>query len=270
MSLVFTNQNFSPMYFFLSHLSLSDILLITTIVPEMFHIVLNEGSTLSFAGCFTQFYFFSLSAITECLLLTVMSYDRYLAICNPLRYFSIMDPKLCFQLTVSSWVLGIVLALPHIVLLNQMTFCGSNIINHFFCDLVPVLKLSCSGKSASEVLNFILAIPLALFPLLCISVTYINISSAILRISSAIGRQKAFSTCSSHLTVVCVYYGTLVFHYVVPTKETYFGLQKLVSLLYTMATPLLNPIIYSLRNEEVRGRLMKFMLTINRRIRLNK
>ncbi|CAH2272505.1 olfactory receptor, partial [Pelobates cultripes] len=250
-SLVFTNQNFSPMYFFLSHLSLSDILLITTIVPKMLHIVLNEGSTLSFAGCFTQFYFFSQSAITECLLLTVMSYDRYLAICNPLRYFSIMNPKLCFQLTVASWVLGIILALPHIVLLSRMTFCGSNIINHFFCDLVPVLKLSCSGTSASEVLNFILVIPLALFPLLCISVTYINISSAILRISSSIGRQKAFSTCSSHLTVVCVYYGTLVFHYVVPTKETYFGLQKLVSLLYTMATPLLNSIIYSLRNEEI-------------------
>ncbi|XP_053320036.1 olfactory receptor 1009-like [Spea bombifrons] len=260
-SLVFTSHHiYSPMYFFLSHLSLSDILLTTTIVPYMLYIILREGSLVSVAGCFTQFYFFSLSAITECLLLTVMSYDRYLAICNPLRYSSIMDLKLCIQLTVLSWASGVILALPHIVILSQITFCGSNVINHFFCDLVPLLKLSCSGTMASEVLNFILVIPLAIFPIICITITYVSIFHAIFRISTVTGRQKVFSTCSSHLTVVCIYYGTLVFNYVIPSKAEYLGFQKLVSALYTMVTPLLNPIIYSLRNEEIRGALKRFIL----------
>ncbi|XP_053320044.1 olfactory receptor 24-like [Spea bombifrons] len=246
------------MYFFLSHLSLNDILLSTTIVPQMLHITLKEGSVVSLSGCFTQFYFFQISTITEFLLLTVMSYDRYLAICNPLRYSSIMDLKLCVHLVLLSWISGMIFSLPHIVILSQMTFCGSNIINHFFCDLVPLLKISCSAKSASELVIIVLAIPLTFFPFVFIIVTYVRIFLAILRISSSAGRQKAFSTCSSHLTVVCIYYGTLIFNYLVPSQED--GLQKLVSALYTMVTPLLNPIIYSLRNEEIRGAVIKFML----------
>ncbi|XP_053320005.1 olfactory receptor 5V1-like [Spea bombifrons] len=203
----------APMYFFLSHLSLNDILLSTTIVPETFHIIMNGGSAISLSGCFMQFYFLSISAANECLLLTVMSYDRYLAICNPLRYSSIMDLKLCILLATSCWVCGVLFALPHIVLLYKMTFCGTNIINHFYCDLVPVLRLSCSDTSANEIVTAIISIPLVFLPLIFIAMTYINIILAILRISTSTGRQKAFSTCSSHLTVVCMYYGTIVFNY---------------------------------------------------------
>ncbi|XP_053319998.1 olfactory receptor 5V1-like [Spea bombifrons] len=242
----------APMYFFLSHLSLNDILLSTTIIPEMLHIILKGGSSISLSGCFTQFYFFSVSVANECLLLTMMSYDRYLAICNPLRYSSIMDLKLCILLASSCWVCGILIALPHIVLFDKMTFCGSNIINHFYCDLLPLLRLSCSDTSANEIVNAVNSVPMAFLPLVFISITYINIILAIIRISNSDGRQKAFSTCSSHLTVVCMYYGTLLFNYLVPPKDQYLGFHKMVSVCYTVVTPLLNPLIYSLRNEEIK------------------
>ncbi|XP_053320014.1 olfactory receptor 1009-like [Spea bombifrons] len=247
----------APMYFFLSHLSFNDILLSTTIVPEMLHIILREGSSISLSGCFIQFCLFSASGANECLLLTAMSYDRYLAICNPLRYSSIMDLRLCILLVSSSWACGVLIVLSHIVLLQKMIFCGSNIINHFYCDLPPLLRLSCSDTSANEIVVAIGSIPILFLPLIFISVTYINIIVAILRISTSTGRQKAFSTCSSHLTVVCMYYGTLVFNYVIPSKEQYLGLQKMVSVCYTIVSPLLNPVIYSLRNEQIKTTITK-------------
>ncbi|XP_053319984.1 olfactory receptor 5L2-like [Spea bombifrons] len=247
----------APMYFFLSHLSLNDILLSTTIEPEMLQIILREGIYISQAGCFTQFYFFSVSTVNECFLLTVMSYDRYLAICNPLRYCSIMDLKLRILLTSSCWVCGTIISLPHIVLLQKITFCGSNRINHFYCDLLPLLSLSCSDTSAIEAVTTINSLPIVLLPLIFISVTYVNIIAAILRISASAGRQKAFSTCSSHLTVVCVYFWTLVFNYLVPSEGQYSGLQKMISVCYTIVTPLLNPLIYSLRNKEITRALIK-------------
>ncbi|XP_063302620.1 olfactory receptor 1E16-like [Pelobates fuscus] len=260
-SLVVTSPYISsPMYFFLSHLSITDILLTTTIVPGMLHITLMEGITMSLAGCFIQFYFVSIFAAAECLLLTVMSYDRYLAICNPLRYASIMDLTLCIYLGILSWALGILVALPHVLILSQMTFCGSNIIDHFFCDLVPILNLSCTKDMANEIVTIVLSTLLTLFPFAFITMTYISIFLTILQISTINERQKAFSTCSSHLTVVCLYYGTLVCNYLVPSNKEYLGLQKLVSMLYTIVTPLLNPIIYSLRNKHIRGAVIQLFL----------
>ncbi|CAH2272496.1 olfactory receptor 1S1, partial [Pelobates cultripes] len=186
--------------------------------------------------------------ITESLLLTVMSYDRYLAICHPLRYSSIMDLKHCVYLVIPPWLLGLLFALPHNIILSQMTFCESNTINHFYCDLVPLLKLSCSSTLANEIVIIILSFPVTLCPLIIITWTYISILLTILHISATTGKQKAFSTCSSHLTVVCLYYGTLAFNYLFPSKEEYLGLQKLFSVLYTVVTPLLNPIIYNIRS----------------------
>ncbi|XP_053320026.1 olfactory receptor 1361-like [Spea bombifrons] len=249
----------APMYFFLSHLSFNDILLSTTIVPEMLHIILREGCATSLSRCFTQFYFISLSGINECFLLTVMSYDRYLAICNPLRYSTIMDLKLCILLASISWACGIAFALPHIVLLQKMTFCGPNIIYHFYCDLLPLLSLSCSDTSANEMVSVLNSIPFLFLPFIFISGTYINIILAILRISTSAGRQKAFSTCSSHLIVVCVFYGTIMFNYLVPSEGQFLGLQKMVSVCYTILTPMLNPLIYSLRNEEIKRTIMTFI-----------
>ncbi|XP_053320011.1 olfactory receptor 5L1-like [Spea bombifrons] len=192
----------SPMYFFLSHLSLNDLLLSTTIVPEMLQVILREGSSISRAGCFTQLYFFSVPIVNECLLLTVMSYDRYLAICNPLRYSSIMDLKLCVLLATFSWVCGLVFAFPHIVLLYKMTFCESNTINHFYCDLPPLLRLSCSDISVSKTVSVFESIPLVFLPFIFISMSYINIIVAILRISTSAGRQKAFSTCTKKVAAI--------------------------------------------------------------------
>ncbi|XP_053319986.1 olfactory receptor 5V1-like [Spea bombifrons] len=257
-SLVITSPHINaPMYFFLSHLSFNDILISTTIEPEMLQIILREGSSITQAGCFTQFYFFSVSTSNECLLLTAMSYDRYLAICNPLRYSSIMDLKLCTLLTSSCWVSGIIISLPHVVILQKMTFCASNRINHFYCDFLPLISLSCSDTSAIETISAINSIPIVFLPLIVISVTYANIIVAILRISASAGRQKAFSTCSSHLTVVCMFYGTIVFNYLVPSEGQFLGLQKMISVCYTIVTPLLNPLIYSLRNKEITRALMK-------------
>ncbi|KAM9312337.1 olfactory receptor 11L1-like [Gastrophryne carolinensis] len=252
-----TNSVSSPMYFFLSHLSIIDVLLTTIIVPKMLTVTLNEGSAVSSAACFAQFYFLAQSTITECLLLASMSYDRYTAICNPLCYTSIMDRQRCMVLVIISWASGSTFPLTTVLQLDRMSFCGSKVIDHFFCDLAPILKLSCSDTSIVSLGNIIFSFPLVFFPLVFITFTYIFIFHAILRISSIMGRQKAFSTCSSHLTVVCIYYGTLVINYVIPARQSLLGFQKVVSLLYTMVTPLFNPILYSLRNKELRLALQK-------------
>ncbi|XP_053320015.1 olfactory receptor 6M1-like [Spea bombifrons] len=251
------------MYFFLSHLSFNDILLSTTIQPEMLHIILREGSSISLSGCLIQFYLFSACGTNEFFVLTVMSYDRYLAICNPLRYSSIIHLKLCVLLASSCWVCAMLFALPHTILLHQMTFCGSNIINHFYCDLLPLLRLSCSQTLIIERVSAANSIPILFLPLIFIFVTYINIIAAILRISTSTGRQKAFSTCSSHLTVVCMYCGTMMFNYVIPSEGQYSGLQKMVSVCYTIVTPLLNPLIYTLRNEEIKATLANLIFKKN-------
>ncbi|KAM4807854.1 olfactory receptor 6F1-like [Rhinophrynus dorsalis] len=242
----------SPMYFFLSHLSLSDIFLTTNISPNMLHIILGEGGSITFAGCIIQFYLLGCSGIAECLLLTVMSYDRYMAICNPLHYTSVMHLSFCCHLVTFCWLLGSGLMLITATLVSKLQFCGSMKIDYFFCDFAPLIELSCSDTSIVEIENILLAVPVTLFPFGFIIVTYVCIFLTILRISSGTERQKAFSTCSSHLIVVCMYYGTLVTIYVNPYRGNSLDINKILSLLYTVATPFFNPIIYSLRNKEIR------------------
>ncbi|MEE6507811.1 hypothetical protein FKM82_030978 [Ascaphus truei] len=252
-----SHQLRTPMYFFLSHLSLSDILLTTDIVPNMLYIIMAEGAVISLVGCITQCFLFAVSASAECFLLTVMSYDRYLAICHPLRYSAIMDFKLCYQMVFWSWFLGFMATLNMVILFFSFQLCNPNVINHFFCDISPLLEHLCSNRFIVDTVISYLGIPCVILPFIFIIVTYICIFLTILRISSTTGRQKAFSTCSSHLAVVFTYYGTMCAKYVIPSKGQSVNVKKITSLLYTVATPLFNPIIYTLRNKEIQAALRK-------------
>ncbi|XP_069618778.1 olfactory receptor 11L1-like [Ranitomeya imitator] len=246
----FSKNLHTPMYFFISQLSISDILLTANIVPNMFHVLLNNGGVISFTGCITQLYFFSASEEFECFLLTVMSYDRYLAICNPLRYTSIMTRAYCAMMVLVSLVLCFTVSIVVSTTLSTLTFCGM-IINHFVCDTVPLVELACSDTFIIHLEIYILSIPLVIAPTIIIISCYVNIIVNILRIPSNTGRQKAFSTCSSHLTVVSIFYWTMFSVYVVPTKGQSSTIGKILSLLYTVFTPLINLIIYSLRNKDI-------------------
>ncbi|XP_056425626.1 olfactory receptor 1009-like [Hyla sarda] len=252
-TLVSTSKNLhTPMYFFISHLSISDILLSTDIVPNMLHILLNNGGTMTFIGCMTQFYFFCTSEVFECLLLAVMSYDRYVAICNPLRYSSIMTSGHCVILTVICWVFAFSVTSVYTITTGKLIFCGPNIVDHVFCDLVPLLELSCSDPIIVHLEVSFIGSQFLIIPATIIVMSYTYIVLAILRIPSKTGRQKAFSTCSSHLIVVSIFYGTLFSVYIVPTEDQTLTMSKILSLLYTVYTPLSNPIIYSLRNVDMK------------------
>ncbi|XP_077329923.1 olfactory receptor 5G9-like [Lithobates pipiens] len=258
--LVAVSQSLStPMYFFLSHLSSCDLLLSSVIAPLMMDTILTAKESISLSGCIGQFFLFGVLATTECLLLAVMSFDRYVAICNPLRYSSIMDLRRCIQLVIWSWFMPIFVMLTLAIQMGRLDFCGPNVIDHFFCDLAPILQLSCSDTTILEVQDFVAGLPLTFIPLMYISATYISIFAKILRIPTTKSRQKAFYTCSSHLTVVSIYYGTLISVYLSFSKDHPSNISKLLSLLYTVITPLLNPIIYSFRNQEIKLALFKLV-----------
>ncbi|XP_066445712.1 olfactory receptor 5G26-like [Eleutherodactylus coqui] len=254
----------SPMFFYLAHLSFSDMLLISNIVPFLVHIILFSGGLVSFKSCITQFFFYGISATTECLLLTAMSYDRYLAICSPLQYSTIMSPKLCVVIVVFCWSLGFIITLVPIILIQTLWFCGPNVIDHFFCDLGPLLELSCSDVSIVKYEVLSLSGLLTIVPFVFILVTYGYIFVTIMKIISITGRQKTFSTCSSHLAVVCTYYGALFAIYVVPRRGYSLNVNKMVSLMYSMVTPLFNPIIYGLRNKEIKSAIKNYLLRCRR------
>ncbi|XP_063302525.1 olfactory receptor 11L1-like [Pelobates fuscus] len=249
----------SPMYFFLSQLSSCDIILSTSIIPNLLHVTLKNGVPMSVSQCIAQFNFFSFPSGTECFLLTIMSYDRYVAVCKPLHYVTIMNSQFCFSLVVLFWILGFLLTLILTILLSNLTFCNSKYIDHFFCDLVPLVQLSCSDTTVLQIVIYLFGVPETVIETVFIISTYVCIFLAIHRISSSTGRQKAFSTCSSHLSVVCMYYGALMAIYIFPSGEHSFGINKIVSLMYTVVSPLLNPVIYSLRNQEIKTAIRKLL-----------
>ncbi|XP_018415310.1 PREDICTED: olfactory receptor 10A7-like [Nanorana parkeri] len=254
----FSKNLHSPMYFFLTQLSIADILLTTNISPVTLNIILHPQTSISFPECITQLYFFILIEGFECFLLTMMSYDRYLAICAPLHYVSIMNHVLCIKLVVASWLLGCTVALILIHGINQLYFCQSNTIDHFFCDYYPLMELSCSDVSMARIEATFMCIFAIVLPFFVILISYVYIVLTILKISTFSRRLKSFSTCSSHLTVVSIFYGTLIGTYMIPNEGQTQILSKTVALLYTVLTPLLNPFIYSLRNNDIKKALRKF------------
>ncbi|XP_029431429.1 olfactory receptor 1020-like [Rhinatrema bivittatum] len=255
----------TPMYFFLTYLSFVDLCYSSTITPNMLANFLRERKTISFLGCAIQLFFYCGFGSTECLLLAVMAYDRYVAICNPLRYTVIMTKKLCIQLLVIAYGGGFLHSLIQTGCTFRLLFCSSNEINHFACDFPPLLILSCTDTSINELLLFVLAGFLTISAVLVILVSYVYILVTILRIQSAVGRHKAFSTCASHLTCVTLYFGTIFFMYLRPSSSYSKEQDKVISIFYTVVISMLNPLIYSLRNKDVKHALKNVLSSVWRR-----
>ncbi|XP_074176517.1 olfactory receptor-like protein DTMT [Rhinolophus sinicus] len=250
----------TPMYFFLSNLSFSDLCFSSVTMPELLQNMQSQVPSIPYSGCLTQMYFFLLFADLESFLLVAMAYDRYVAICFPLHYTTIMSPKLCLSLVALSWVLTIFISLLHTLLTARLSFCDDNVIPHFFCDMSALLKLACSDIQINEMIIFILGGLVIIVPFLLIFLSYARIVSSILKVPSARGIRKAFSTCGSHLSVVSLFYGTIIGLYLCPSTNNSTIKEMILAVMYTVVTPMLNPFIYSLRNQDIRGALRKIFL----------
>ncbi|XP_060111185.1 olfactory receptor 6B1-like [Heteronotia binoei] len=259
-SVVLTNSHLQkPMYFFLTNLSILETCYTSAILPRILASFISDYHRISFSGCFIQFYFFATLATAESYLLSVMSYDRYVAICKPLYYVTLINNKMCVQLSITSWMIGIVASAFTTFFASQLNYCGPNEIDHFFCDYAPLLRLSYSDTQQTEMVMTILGSVCTLPPLLFTLASYVCIINTILRIPSNCGRSKAFSTCSSHLIVVSIFYGTLITVYILPKTKKLQDLNKVFSVFYTILTPMINPFIYTLRNREFKEAFRKTM-----------
>ncbi|KAM9197449.1 LOW QUALITY PROTEIN: olfactory receptor 6B9-like [Dugong dugon] len=256
-----SHQLHTPMYFLLANLSVLETLYTSVTVPKLLAGLLVQAKTISFSGCLTQLFLFLSLASSECFLLATMACDRYLAICHPLCYWAIMDSRMCLHLALSAWLGGFLASFVCMALISRLSFCGPNVLNHFFCDISPLLQLSCPDTTAIEILDFVAALAVLMTSLLVIMVSYAHILATVLRIPGGAGRWKAFSTCASHLVVVAIFYTTTIFMYARPHAASSFEVNKLVSVIYTVVTPLLNPIIYCLRNRDIREGLAKLLWT---------
>ena len=248
----------TPMYFFLANLSFLEILYTSSVVPKMLEGFLQEAA-ISVAGCLLQFFIFGSLATAECFLLAVMAYDRYLAICYPLRYPLLMGPRWCLGLVVIAWLSGFLVDGLVVALMAQLRFCGPNHIDHFYCDFMPLMSLACSDPSVAQMTTFILSVVCLTIPFGLILTSYGQIMVAVLRVPAGASRRKAFSTCSSHLAVVSTFYGSLMVLYIAPSAVHSQLLSKVFALLYTVVTPLFNPVIYTLRNKEVQQALWRLL-----------
>ncbi|XP_009987940.1 PREDICTED: olfactory receptor 10A5-like [Tauraco erythrolophus] len=246
-----------PMYYFLKNLALIEICYSLSIVPRMLAILLVERKTISFTACALQLNSVILVVTCECFLLGAMAYDRQVAICHPLHYATTMNRDRCFKMAIGSWLSGVPVALGFTTWLFTLPFCGRNGIDHFFCDVSPVLKLVCADTALFELLIFIAIVIIVMIPFSLIAISYLRIIHAVLQIPSAAGQRRAFSTCAAHLVVVTLFYSTTGIVHLRPKSSLSSSTKKMVSLSYTVVTPMLNPIIYSLRNQEVKQSLRR-------------
>ncbi|NXJ71677.1 O1020 protein, partial [Rostratula benghalensis] len=247
----------TPMYFFLGNLSFLDLCYSSVVTPKMLLTLSSERKTISFAGCFAQLHLYVAFLVVECYLLAVMAYDRYVAICNPLRYPVVMSQKVCVSLLAGSYGVGVFNSLLFMGFALRVSFCGPNIIDHFFCDGPPLLKLACSDTCLNQVLILAFGSFNEVTTVVVILISYCHILFTILRMGSVPGKHKAFGTCASHLVVVTIFHGTLLFMYLRPSSSYSLSRDKVISVFYAVVTPMLNPFVYSLRNQEVKSALKR-------------
>ncbi|XP_078507289.1 olfactory receptor 5V1-like [Lissotriton helveticus] len=256
--IIYSNTHLhTPMYFFLTNLAFLDICYTTIIFPNMLANFFLAGTHISLNRCLLQVFFFISMVSAEFLLLSVMAYDRYVAICNPLHYVETMNDVFCMKMAAGCWLFSFIDPIPHVVLISRLSFCRSHTINHFFCDFAALMNLSCSSTRAVETASYILGFIFGVTPFALTIASYINIISTILKIRSKEGRRKAFSTCGSHLTVLIYFYGVICSTYLRPPSTVSVNNNKVLSLLYVVVTPLCNPIIYSLKNRDFKNTLKK-------------
>ncbi|XP_049984665.1 olfactory receptor 1468-like [Alexandromys fortis] len=256
----------TPMYLFLSNLSFSDLCFSSVTMPKLLQNMQSQDLTIPYVDCLTQMYFLMAFGDMESLLLVAMAYDRYVAICFPLHYTSIMNPKFCASLLMPLWMLTIFDSMMHTLLVARLSFCENNVIPHFFCDISALLKLACSDTSVNELMIFITGGPIIIVPFLLIVMSYARIVSSILKVSSAKGIYKVFSTCGSHLSVVSLFYGTIFGLYFCPSANNSTVKETTMAMMFTVVTPMLNPFIYSLKNRDIKQALIRVIC--NRKISL--
>ncbi|XP_075824015.1 olfactory receptor 8B3-like [Microtus pennsylvanicus] len=255
--IVLNSHLHTPMYFFLFNLSFIDLCYSTVFTPKMLMNFILSKNVISYMGCLTQLFFFCFFVISECYVLTTMAYDRYVAICNPLLYAVVMSPKLCLNLMLCTYAMAFSGAMAHTGCVMRLTFCDANTINHYFCDILPVMQLSCTSTYVNELVVFIVVGINIIVPSITIFISYGFILSSIFRINSAEGRSKAFSTCSSHIIAVSLFFGSGAFMYLKPSSSSSMDQGKTSSVFYTNVVPMMNPLIYSLRNKDVKMALRK-------------
>uniref|UniRef100_A0A8C4MD38 G-protein coupled receptors family 1 profile domain-containing protein n=1 Tax=Equus asinus asinus TaxID=83772 RepID=A0A8C4MD38_EQUAS len=259
-AITFNSGLHTPMYFFLVNLAVLDVICASTVVPKLLEILVAEKRNISYGGCMAQMFFLSWSVAAEVLLFTAMAYDRYVAICQPLHYGSMMNPRVCAVLAGAVWGMSVLGAGVNACLMLQLSFCGPNVVDHFFCEIPPLLLLSCSSTYVNDIMAIVADIFFAVLNFLLTMVSYGFIISTILKIRTAEGKRQAFSTCSSHLIVVTMYYSTIVYTYLSPGSGYSPGMGKVMAVLYATVSPALNPLIYTLRNKDVKGALKKVLI----------
>ncbi|XP_054337514.1 olfactory receptor 13G1 [Pongo pygmaeus] len=256
-AIIYNNTLHTPMYICLLTLAVVDIICTTSIIPKMLGTMLTSENTISYAGCMSQLFFFTWSLGAEMVLFTIMAYDRYVAICFPLHYSTIMNHHMCASLLSMVMAIAVTNSWVHTALIMRLTFCGPNTIDHFFCEILPLLALSCSPVRINEVMVYVADISLAIGDFILTCISYGFIIAAILRIGTVEGKRKAFSTCSSHLIVVTLYYSPVIYTYIRPASSYTFERDKVVAALYTLVTPILNPMVYSFQNREMQAGIRK-------------